>query len=1210
MYSGKPIDLAVIEMYNFPMKNLYGVTPWGRWFIDVLDSYRMGERLERGRRYANAGKVLSLDINGGRVIAKVEGNYKPFYKVIINFSPLEVEETEKVYKLIEKDSVLMAHIAAGELPETFLQKLKKEGINLIPRRWREMKRACTCPDNGDPCKHMAALYYIIAREIDSNPQLLFRLRGMDLVSRFGKAVVHKIIPPFTITYAKNENTNKSDLQISGDALTPIELESIPYCGQLITSLLPHDPPFCYKDFAGVMAEFYHYCAQYSFENEHEWESAQDDSDEKMEQTEHDFSRSNWKVQCPVLMPGIEPVLQSEDINGIKKRFSLHEAFDFFVLFSSDDGTASYKFLFYLFKFLNLVCSSAAFIPYVMQEYQVDLNESFDEETIKIIWQPYENLSIVSKMIEQIVSLECGILTTTETFKINLSKKQTKASGKQIVSARSVVDILSSAFLNEYVKRKYMIFKENFIKDNFSRQGNNEYKQLLNMFFMGMFIDVSSPAKRSLPIAIDRWLSVLHINFSAYRYAITIKDLSKRGDDSTDVINFAISMDVITEEDTVTKKTPLHKCTDIEILKAPVALSNYLPEIKDLFTNQKIALSETRLISFLDSASTILNRLGLTVNLPKALARELKPRLVIKGKTGDSDGSGSSLVKYLDLNALQEFEWQVAIGDEIMTLKEFEKLVRLKKAMVRFRDGFVKMQAQEFMSLLKKAKSAEPDVNDFLKAHFSGDSVLAFDERKTIDKIFCERDFTIPATLEANLRPYQVRGYNWVCSLLLSGFGCILADDMGLGKTVQSIATILRLKEESLLNNSCLVVAPAALINNWEKELNRFSPSLKVSRYHGSGRHFDKKSDVFLTTYQTAVRDAEKLKKKTFSLLLVDEAHLMKNSQTRVSRIVKSINSQYRLALSGTPVENRLEDLRSLFDFILPGYLGDVKTFKEQYRIPIEVMRNQEKAQVLQKITSPFLLRRLKTDKKIIKDLPDKIVTNEYAVLEKGQAALYETVVSESIKKSNEIESKERSSLIFYLLTSLKQICNHPRVYDKESPAIASLSGKAQLLVTLLQDILINKEKTLVFSQYVETLECLNIIIKKELGEAPLLYHGGLSQNVRTDVINKFQNDPLARIMLISLKAGGLGLNLTAASRVIHYDLWYNPAVENQATDRAFRIGQKRTVFVHRFITKNSFEEKIDAMISSKQELADMTVKSGESWLARMSHEELKKLFER
>jgi SNF2 family DNA or RNA helicase len=215
-----------------------------------------------------------------------------------------------------------------------------------------------------------------------------------------------------------------------------------------------------------------------------------------------------------------------------------------------------------------------------------------------------------------------------------------------------------------------------------------------------------------------------------------------------------------------------------------------------------------------------------------------------------------------------------------------------------------------------------------------------------------------------------------------------------------------------------------------------------------------------------------------------------------------------------------------------------------------------------------------------------------------------------MEKSEKLDPKDRSSLILTLLTSLKQICDHPRVFDKESPAASALSGKTQLLLTLLEEILANREKTLVFSQYVETLDCLERIIKKELGEAPLLYHGGLGQNTRADIINRFQNDPSARILLVSLKAGGLGLNLTAASRVIHYDLWYNPAVENQATDRAFRIGQKRTVFVHRFITKNSFEEKIDAMITSKRELADMTVASGESWIARMSHAELRALFER
>ncbi|MDR0290239.1 MAG: DEAD/DEAH box helicase [Treponema sp.] len=766
-----------------------------------------------------------------------------------------------------------------------------------------------------------------------------------------------------------------------------------------------------------------------------------------------------------------------------------------------------------------------------------------------------------------------------------------------ISGRSIVDLMSSAFLNEWVNQRFLAFR-----GNFDRQGTGEYRELLYLFFEGTEIDVSSPARRSLPVAIDQWLAVLQINFAAHRYNITIKDLS--GNEEA-VLDFALSMDVIVEHEDGTKKIPLSKINDLEILRAPIALSNYLPEIKELTASrQKVHLSEARLVSFLDSAAALLTRLGMTVTLPKSLARELKPRLVIK------ENSSGALVRYLDLNSLQDFEWQVAVGGEVMTLKEFEKLVKEKRSLVRFKDGFVKMKAEELSRLLKKAKDAAPGFNDFLKAHFSGDTVLAIDARETIDNLFKEHDFPIPIALNASLRPYQKNGYNWVCSLLYSGFGCILADDMGLGKTIQSIASLLRLKEEGLLGGGCLVVAPAALLSNWEKELSRFAPSLSVARYHGSGRRLDRKRDVFLTTYQTAARDAEKLRKETFSLLLVDEAHLMKNSETRISKAVKQLRSKYRLAISGTPVENRLEDLRSLFDFILPGYLGNAADFKKQYRLPIEVMRNKEQAEALRKITSPFLLRRLKTDKTIIKDLPEKIVTNEYAVLEKGQAALYESVVSESIKKSEKIEAKDRSALVLLLLTSLKQICDHPRVFDKESPASVGLSGKAQLLVTLLEEILANREKTLIFSQYVETLDCLERIIKKELGEAALIYHGGLNQKTRTGLIDRFQNDPAARILLVSLKAGGLGLNLTAASRVIHYDLWYNPAVENQATDRAFRIGQQRTVFVHRFITKNTFEEKIDAMITSKQELADMTVASGESWIARMSHDELKALFER
>jgi uncharacterized Zn finger protein len=312
------------------MQNRYGVTPWGSWFINVLDSYQMGERLDRGRRYANAGKVYSLEFDDCRATAMVEGHYQPFYRVEIRFPRLK--EAEQVYQLIEGDPPLLARIAAGELPESFLQKLKKKGIDLIPRRWQDMERTCTCPDWGDPCKHMAALYYVIAREIDANPHALFRLRGIDLAKRFGKSAVHRIAPPFTIKYAKKETPPAAQFP---PEQAPLEFEEIPHCQDLITSLLPPAPPFCEKDFALVLSEFYHRCAHYQA-----WESAGEQAE-----TEHYFSRSRWTVLCSSPGPGARLMLQSEDIYGIRKQYSPCDAFEYFVHFSSDDGTASYSFLF-------------------------------------------------------------------------------------------------------------------------------------------------------------------------------------------------------------------------------------------------------------------------------------------------------------------------------------------------------------------------------------------------------------------------------------------------------------------------------------------------------------------------------------------------------------------------------------------------------------------------------------------------------------------------------------------------------------------------------------------------------------------------------------------------------------------------------------------------------------------------------------------------
>jgi SNF2 family DNA or RNA helicase len=1088
-----------------------------------------------------------------------------------------------------------------------------------------MKRSCNCPDYGDPCKHQAALYFIIAREIDADPGLLFRLRGIDLRKLSGPftAGLDRELPvPFKVEpetpkpakakkAAETENSppEREGPPPSGTPESPWELPELPHCADLILSLLPPSPSFCEDDFTVVLAEFYHKAARFT-----PWETGSAGENGEPFSWERLFSCSRWTVECPDPRPGAEPVLIRETLSGDTERHSVYDAFTRFRYFSSPDGSESYTFLYYLFKFLGLLCAGGVFIPCPLAE----------GKSLKIIWLPFNQLPQVNEAFNRIAAWGGTMLPLKKPLPAEkkrpgaqslkgrpikdrpLEPKRRGPGRSEVLYAggRGTADLLASALLNEWVKQNYFDQRAAF------RQGGEDFRKLMGLFFRGEGMDISSPALRGMPLAIDRWLAALHTDFSAWKYRFVIKSPAPLKS-SQEEIFFDLSMEVLTETPEGLKKTPLKdaakKTGSIAVLKAPTALSNYLPEIKVLFSRNKTRLSGERLLRFLDEGAALLARLGIETVFPKDLHRELKPRVVL---TGTAQKSGA-LVSYLNLEKLLDWQWQIAIGDEILSPGEFDALLKEKRALVKFRDKFIRLDTAELARLLKTAKTGKPGAGELLKSYFTGDTILSFDAEEIVAGLFAERAFPVPKTLEASLREYQERGYNWICSLLLAGFGCILADDMGLGKTVQSIAVLLRLKEEGLLTEPCLIIAPAALLENWERELARFAPSIKVSRYHGTRRGLSGTEELLLTTYQTAVRDRAKLEEQAFSLLIVDEAHLMKNAETRGAQTVKQLHSRFRLALSGTPVENRLEDLRSLFDFILPGYLGNQAQFKESYRFPIEVMRRRDTAERLRKITAPFLLRRLKTDKAIIADLPEKIVATEYAVLEKEQAALYESVVAACLEKSARLmEGRERAGLILNLLTSLKQICDHPRVYDKESPALGNLSGKSRLLLTLLEEILSGGEKTLVFSQYVETLECLAAIIKNELEEAALIYHGGMGQKKRGEIIDRFQTDPACRILLVSLRAGGLGLNLTAASRVIHYDLWYNPAVENQATDRAFRIGQKRNVFVHRFLTKNSFEEKIDAMLKSKRELADMTVSSGESWLARMSHEELKALFDR
>ncbi|NCP85061.1 MAG: DEAD/DEAH box helicase, partial [Bacteroidetes bacterium] len=608
-------------------------------------------------------------------------------------------------------------------------------------------------------------------------------------------------------------------------------------------------------------------------------------------------------------------------------------------------------------------------------------------------------------------------------------------------------------------------------------------------------------------------------------------------------------------------------------------------------------------------------LDVDVLLPKSLRDILKPKPSVKLKKAE----GKS---YLRLDQLLDFDWQVSIGDAVMDEAEFKRLLKKSDGLIKYKSQYMYVDKVELEKLFnhfntKKVMSSFELLRVALSGEYAGAKVSLTDEVKNLIKELTEfKDIPLPKSLKAELRPYQSRGYSWMYRNAQIGFGSVIADDMGLGKTLQVITTLLKYKEDGFFNDKkALVVVPTGLLSNWEVETQKFAPTLRTHIFHGTNRKMDADFDVMLTTYGIVRSEAANLKKHKWQTLIIDEAQNIKNSATAQSKAIKSIGADHFIAMSGTPVENRLSELWSILDFSNRGILGNAKDFHEKFGSPIEIFNDVAAAEKLKKVTAPFLMRRLKSDKSIISDLPDKIEMDCFATLTKVQASLYEKTLEEAMNQIDGIDSSDkkglfvRQGLVLQMILALKQICNHPTQFLKNNILDASLSGKLDLLFDKLDSIVDSNEKVLLFTQFKEMGTLLQHFITQRYKESPLFYHGGCSVEQRKEMVNSFQMNHADKIFILSLKAAGTGLNLTAANHVIHYDLWWNPAVEAQATDRAYRIGQKSNIMVHRFISKNTFEERINDMIQSKKNLAELTVNTGENWIGNMSNKEIKQLFE-
>ena len=467
----------------------------------------------------------------------------------------------------------------------------------------------------------------------------------------------------------------------------------------------------------------------------------------------------------------------------------------------------------------------------------------------------------------------------------------------------------------------------------------------------------------------------------------------------------------------------------------------------------------------------------------------------------------------------------------------------------------------------------------------------------------------PESLTGELRPYQKIGYSWLVQNIRFRFGSILADDMGLGKTIQILSAILYFKENNRLEDeSTLIIVPPTLIPNWENEIRKFAPDLTYYIYHGSNRTFPLENyDIILTSYGVVRLDLDMFVDRVWFLCVIDEAQNIKNPNTEQTKAIKEVPASTKVALTGTPIENKLMDYWSIFDFVNKGYLSTKDDFKRNYVMPIEKLEDEEVLENLRTIAKPFVMRRLKSDDDIKKELPEKFVNDIYCSLTKKQVKLYTAILDEIFFDIENSKGIQRKGIILKILTALKQTCNHPAQFlDIKNPKISE-SGKMELLVNILENILDNDEKVIIFTQYVEMGKLIQQLVSKKFKQEVLFLHGSQSMKEKTRIIDTFQEDESYKIFVATLKTGGTGLNLTAARNVIHYDLWWNPAVENQATDRVHRIGQDKDVMVYRLITKGTLEEAIDAISKRKIDLAEKSISNDETFLTEMTNEELKEV---
>ncbi len=1169
------------------MRRTYGNTWWGKQWLNALSNIDFTNRLPRGRTYANTGKVIDISVKQGVIHGKVQGTRQTPYRVKLNFPKLSETSKKLIIDQIIHNPIYLSQLLNRKLPIGLIDFCDNARIRIFPKNWHDLDFDCSCPDWAVPCKHQAAVIYILSLEIDKDPFLVFKLQGLNIFEELGKR-------EFTIeSKHQNKIVEIEDIWVdfveySEEIPEPLPiLEQLDYtaisdCRTALFSILSEKPPFYNTgDFKKILERTYVDIAKkYS-----KYLPIEDENDEKFP---FFYRTDELNIIISDELEFKEMICYSDEeaIFQTKELSYLIEWLDAAPVGQLSDYSHPIMALYAIYQFSIKLLQKSAYLPQVIKS---------TKDRYGIRWLP-ATISEEVKHIEQLLEK----LMPEGTIVFNFVEK-----GKRMIKMSKTAEqanILTSIFLRHLIAKAFLESDKYYEKD----------VELL--FFYEEYISFNDFEAKEVPRLVHLWLSKFFISQKDYIPLIKVEE--KDG-------FFKVEIFI---ENKIDPMQPLISITelfgndDLEAIKMSALqdialLIEHFPDIERLLESDDYSL----LYGFQDFTNIFLTILpalqlfGIKILLPKSLRKLAIPQIsmeIFTNETSDSERRSS-----INLDSLLQFNWRIAVGDQVIAADEFAKMVKGLSGIVKIKDQYVLVDSKEVKYLLDRIKhppkiTTQEVLQSALAQEYNGAKVLLEPKvQQLLNELLNTQKVEQPQNLLATLRPYQERGYEWLYKNSKIGFGSLIADDMGLGKTLQVITTLLKFKQEGLLEEQkALVILPTTLLTNWQKEINKFAPDLAVQVYHGTNRKLQiKEHDIILTTYgvsRTEIFDFSKIK---WAVLILDEAQNIKNPKTGQAKAIKKLKANIKIAMTGTPVENRLSEYWSIFDFINKGYLFGLQRFKDKFARPIELDRDKNALERFQKITSPFILRRLKTDKTIIQDLPDKIETDRYCNLTKKQAALYQNVVDNMLEQVENTDSIERKGLILKLLTNLKQICNHPAQFLKNDQINIVDSGKTALLIDLLQQIFNANQKVIIFTQYRQMGDLLATLIKNELNVTVPFLHGGISRGNRDIMVDNFQEKPYVKAMLISLKAGGTGLNLTAASNVIHYDLWWNPAVEAQATDRAYRIGQKQNVQVHRFITEKTFEEKINKLIQSKKELASLAVATGESWLGDLSNDDLKEL---